>query len=146
MKGICIMKKVLSIVVILCLVFSICGCSNTKNAKIDYGKSDIFSKEDMDSAIKVIIKEFNEMKGCKLYSLKYMGDDFCKENINYANEVANELRKEKKFTECIVFTSTFRSPLLGGDAWIANEVYEGWEWYLARTENGSWELLTYGWG
>ena len=30
------------------------------------------------------------------------------------------------------------------DAWDADTEYEGWQWWLARSEGGAWTLLTWG--
>lgn len=47
------------------------------------------------------------------------------------------------YDEYIVFRMQFRSPVFGGGAWNANFRYD-WSWYLARTEGGEWDLLTWG--
>ena len=56
----------------------------------------------------------------------------------------NTLAVDKEYDECIVFTSSFHSPVEGGGAWEPDYDYENWEWYLGRTEGGSWDLLTWG--
>lgn len=45
--------------------------------------------------------------------------------------------------KCISFDSSFRSPKNGGGAWNANEEYT-WSWWLARSEGGTWKLMTWG--
>jgi len=72
----------------------------------------------------------------------HMGDEISKDNIGYVNE----LRKDAAYDECIVFESSFHSPKNGGDAWTPDEEYTGWSWYLARKDNGTWTLLTWGYG
>ena len=47
-------------------------------------------------------------------------------------------------TQCIAFKSSFHSPINGGDAWNADEKYTNWGWFLARTDNGKWKLMTWG--
>ena len=133
------MKKIIFILSILCITISLYSCENNE-VKIDYGKSELYSKEDIDSAIKEVTHEFYSWDGCKLYKLEYAGDDYCKENIDYCNELGDG----KEFTDCIIFKSVFRSPKFGGGAWEANEIYEDWQWILGREKNGSWNLLTWG--
>lgn len=130
--------KISSLLLICLTVLTLCSCSNTHNAEIDYGKSEIYSQEDMESAINLIKKDFSEMKGCKLYSLTYMGDEESKENLEYCRS-----SEKGNFDQCIVFKSHFRSPLIGGGAWEKNEEYY-WKWFLARKKGGEWVVLTKG--
>lgn len=109
-------------------------------AKIDYGSSDIYSLEDRKAAADIIVNKISSFEGCRLLAVKYDGDAVSVKNLNYCKELAEE---GINFVDSIVFTSYFRSPVFGGGAWNANEIYS-WSWYLARTSDGDWELLTYG--
>jgi D-alanyl-D-alanine carboxypeptidase len=44
----------------------------------------------------------------------------------------------------ISFYTDFHSPVEGGGAWEPDTEYNDDEWWLARTEGGAWELLTWG--
>ena len=109
--------------------------------KIDYKTSELYTKEDMDAAIAEIMKEFDSWEGCEMHEISYTDDQTCKDNISYANELDQD---KKGYEDCIVFTSSFHSPKEGGGSWEADYEYEGWQWYLARVKEGSWELLTWG--
>ena len=50
------------------------------------------------------------------------------------------------FTQCILFSSSFHSPVEQRDAWDADTEYEGWQWWLGRSDGGAWELVTCGYG
>ena len=126
-----------SVILTVILIFT---CINLWPASIDYGTSDIYSKEDMDAAIALIKDEFYSWEGCKLYSIYYTDDSFCQKEIDYVNTLADD---GVIYTECIVFRTHFRSPIFGGGAWNANSDYD-WSWYLARTDSGDWDLLTWG--
>ena len=128
---------VASVVLTIVLIFTVI---NLWPASIDYGSSEIYSREDMDDAIKLIKDQFYSWEGCKLYSIYYTDDSFCQREIEYVNTLADD---GVTYTECIVFRTRFRSPVFGGGAWIANFEYD-WSWYLARTEGGEWNLLTWG--
>ena len=132
-----ILAIVISVILTLVVVFA---CVNLWPASIDYGTSDIYSEEDMDEAIDLIKEEFDSWDGCKLYSISYAGDDFCERELDYCNTLAD---KGIFYTECIVFRMRFRSPIFGGGAWNPNFEYN-WTWYLARTQSGKWNLLTWG--
>ena len=114
--------------------------ADTSQMKIDYKSSEIYSKEDMDAAIKVILDEFSSWDGCVLHSIEYTDDQTCTEGIDYLNELGTD----ETFEKCIVFTSSFHSPIEGGGAWEEDVEYEGWQWYLGKTAGGDWELLTWG--
>lgn len=137
-----LIKSMLAVILSALTLFCVCSCdADISNYTVDYGKSAIYSKQDISSAVDEIINTFKGFDGCKLYSLSFTSDETCKENIDYCNE----LEINADFDECIVFDSHFRSPVFGGGAWNENEDYY-WRWYLARKDGGKWNLLTYGYG
>ena len=132
-----ILVSVLSVLLSCAIIFT---CVNLKPATIDYGTSDVYSQADMDSAINQIKDTFSKWEGCKLYSISYTDDGLCERELDYCNTLADD---GVVYDQCIVFRTSFRSPIYGGGAWNANFKYD-WSWYLARTNNGEWELLTWG--
>ena len=141
------MKKIRMTAVCLLIVFLFAGCEkgDISGVKIDYGTSSIYSKEDMDAAIEVILKQFILFEGCELYSLSYRSDEDSNnaENIAWMNDLEKANEDEEVFVQCIAFDSCFRSPIKGGGAWNANKEYT-WSWWLARGEGGEWKLVTWG--
>jgi len=136
------MKRTLAVIVSLLLVM-LCGCgksSDVSKVSIDYGKSQMYSQEDMDAAIFVIKKEFSSWDGCVLHSIAFTSDSVCKDNVEYCNE----LREGAGFDECIVFESSFHSSKQASGGFTPDQEYSGWSWYLARKDNGAWALLTWG--
>ena len=114
--------------------------------KIDYGNSELYTQEDMDAAIQVIEAEFATWEGCELHSLAYGGDAACSdENIEWLNGLEMKEQTEP-FTQCILFSSSFHSPVEQRDAWDADTEYEGWQWWLGRSDGGAWKLVTCGYG
>lgn len=110
------------------------------DTKINYWESEIYTVEDKQAAIDVIMEQFNKFEGCVLYEINYTSDNYCLKNLDYVNGLADE---GTTFTECIVFETQFRSPIFGGGAWNAGMMYD-WNWYLGRTDGGTWQLLTWG--
>lgn len=134
-------RKILTIgVSVVLTLFLIFACVSLWPSSVDYGTSQIYSRQDMDEAVWLIKKQFNKWQGCKLYAISYTDDAFCQRELDYCNTLADE---GVTYTQCIVFRMRFRSPILGGGAWNPNFVYD-WSWYLARTDGGDWELLTWG--
>ena len=118
---------------------------NPSAVKMDYGASYIYSKADMDAAIKIIMKEFEAFEGCELHSLSYASDEECNtaENIAWMNRLKSKDDSEV-FTQCIAFDSSFHSPKTDSGAWNPDEEYTDWSWWLARSDGGEWKLMTYG--
>lgn len=141
------MKKVIRVLAGLFMVIFCIGCSkaDTGNVKIDYGTSAVYSKKDMEAAIKIIKKEFDAFEGCELHSLSYVSDEKCNtaENIAWMNRLKSKDDPEA-FTQCIAFDSSFHSPKTDSGAWNPDEEYTGWSWWLARSDGGEWKLMTFG--
>ena len=114
---------------------------------VDYGVSDIYAGADMDEAIACIWEEFKGWEGCKLHTVRYAGDESSnEENLAWLNELAEANPDEFSgdYTECIGFVSDFHSPVEAYGAWDEDTEYTDWQWWLARTEDGGWELVTWG--
>ena len=102
--------------------------------------SAIFTAEDLAAAEARIREEFDTW-GCELHSLQYAGDICCnRENLDWMNDLSDG----ETFTQCAEFLSDFHSPAEGGGAWEPDFEYTDWQWWLARTEGGDWQLLTWG--
>ena len=137
-----IFKKSISAARCLLLVMSFFGCrSYSKSGGITDGvqikkiPSAIYTEEDINSAIQVILKEFKDnWKGCKLTMICYAGD-----NRN-RDEGASEASKD-----IIVLTSSFDVDSSGGDGSLeANSTYDNWNWILRRDNGGNWRHIDHG--
>lgn len=146
------MKKIMTLFVLMICICGSTGCGGTSvsdvsEVKIEYGNSSLYSEEDMNAAIKLIKDEFSTWDGCELHSISYGSDDKCNsENIAWMNELATANDINEKFDQCIMFKSDFHSPKNGGEAWNADYEYTDWQWWLARSEGGTWRLMTWGYG
>ena len=116
--------------------------------RIEYGHSEIFTREDMDSAISIIKEQFNKWDGCELHSIRYTDDDYCntENNVDWMNDLAESRGYKPIFTQCIAFFSDFHSPKDSSAQSSLNidSEYTDWSWYLARTDGGDWRLMTFG--
>jgi len=141
---------IIAVAIVVCVAAAVCFLtdpvdSNRTDITIDYGSSKLYSKKDMDDAIKLIIQEFDTWDGCELHSIEYSSDEECNsKNIAWMNqfEAANDAKEP--FTQCIMFESDFHSPKEGGGAWNPDYEYTDWEWWLARSDGGKWKLMTWG--
>ena len=136
------MKRILLLIAAV-LALCLAGCGAEADVTIDYGKSTLYTREDMDKAIALIRAEFDTWEGCELHAVRYASDECAtEENLVWMND----LKPGAGYTQCIEFLSDFHSPKEGGGAWNADSEYTNWQWWLARTEGGAWELLTWGYG
>ncbi len=143
------MKRLTAILLALFCVYCLTGCGSRSlsEVKIDYGKSAIYTKEEMDEAIEVIRQRFTEeqWKDCELHRIAYGADEQCNaENLAWMNELRDPGDAPEPFTRCIMFTSEFHSPKTNSGAFNTDEEYYGWQWWLARTDGGQWQIMTCG--
>ncbi len=108
---------------------------------VDYGASKLYTKDELNEAIVQIKCQFAGWAGCELHSLRYAGDE-CNsaENVKWINE----LDDGAGYTQVVEFLSDFHSPVEAYGAWEADTEYESYQWWLARTADGGWQLLTWG--
>ena len=109
--------------------------------EVDYGTSDIYSQEDLDSAVATIMDTFEndwEIK-CEMKKLAYLGDEQVSSELDYCKQLDAEI------DECIVFTSDFHVPNIDVPmAWgfEPDADITDWTWYLGRTNKWEWKILT----
>ncbi len=131
-----------------CALVSVC---ENYGIKVDYGKSKLYSKEDIQiNCVDKIRKKFYSFrkkldsfkKGAgTLYELTYKGDDYSKSQLSYCNNLKE--KNEPDFKECMVFDSFFHTDKDAEGAWEPDSDYT-WSWYLAKNSKGKWIILTYG--
>jgi len=137
------MKKIIALCLALILVLSTVGCNkgNVNNVNItDWKPSEIYSDEDIQSAITVVMDYFkSEFEGCTLTNVSYPGDSSADEFIEWAEQYEAD--------EAIVLYSSFDVDASGGDGSLnPNSTYTDFKWILTRSKNGSWEHKTHGYG
>ena len=123
------------------------------DVEFDYGTSELYTPEDMVSAIALILEEFGTWEGTEMHAITYMGDECCTtDNVKWMNDLKNDRADaqtegsgpDPDFTQCICFLSNFHSPKEAYGAWEADQEYTDWQWWLARTDDGPWKLLSWG--
>lgn len=135
------MRKLRLFPVIILIILLLCSCSDVSKVNFDYGNSELYSRSDMDSAINKIQSTFAGFEDCTLDSITYGDDKLAKDNLDYCNSLADE----KTYDECIVFYSEFHTSIFSKNPVLAaGEKYTDYAWYLARTNSGEWDLLTWG--
>ena len=143
------MKKRIVAFLLLAALFHLpgCGAKSENKIAIDYGSSSLYTKEDMDAAISLIMKEFNTWKGCALHSIRYASDEQCNaENLAWVNRLEEARDEKENFSQVISFVSDFHSPKKNTEmtAWNEDFEYTDWQWWLARPDGGNWKLMDWG--
>ena len=113
---------------------------DVSNVKIIPMESEIYSNEEINSAINVILEHFKEnYNGCSLLKIGYIGDEKNDEYIDWAE------RNNK--SEVIVFISDFKVAPNAGDGILnSDSEYKGYRWILVRNENENWTYADCGYG
>lgn len=111
--------------------------------KVELGDSALYTQAELADAVSKIEEKFADFDGCELHSIRYAGDESCTaENLRWMNE----LGPDGNYVQVAEFLSDFHSPAAQIGAWEADTEYVDWQWWLARSEGGAWELLTWGYG
>ncbi len=117
------------------------GAVSDPELVVDYGTSSLYTEEELKEAAVQVKCQFAAFAGCELHSLRYAGDECSTEdNIRWMNQ----LEEGADFTQVAEFLSDFHSPMEASGAWDPDKEYEDWQWWLARSEDGGWQLLTWG--
>ena len=117
------------------------GEAEDTDVEIDYGQSELYSQEELEEAAVQIKCQFASWEGCELHTLKYAGDACnTEENIAWLNS----LDEGAGYTQAAEFTGSFHSPVEGGGAWEPDQEYEDYQWWLARTDESGWEIVSWG--
>ena len=134
------MKKCWYVVLLCMMVIGLCACGGSiKNVKTREVVSEVYSQEDISSAIEVIKSEFksSDWSGCTLTEIYYAGDDTSKDYKDWADR--------NDADEVIVLLSSFDVDSSGGDGSLnPNSTYDGWNWILVRNAGGKWKHVDHG--
>ena len=134
------MKKPISFILCVLLLFGLCACNKEKtdDVKMPFVESKIYSQEDISSAISTITEEFkNEWSGCTLTEIYYAGDDVSAEYQDWADR--------HNADEVIVLLSSFYVDSSGGDGSLnSDSTYDNWNWILVRSSGGEWKHVDHG--
>jgi hypothetical protein len=102
------MKRIISFLSIILVVFSLVGCGRTNDATVTIGESENFSKKEINDAVECVKKKFRSFEGCNLTELWYDEDK--------SNTLVKDYLKYGRGSEnVIVLMSNFNVNSAGGD-------------------------------
>lgn len=152
------MKKTIALLLAAMMLFALCACGAKEEAPagseaeaaaqtVDYGKSELYTTEDMDAAIALIRDQIGQWEGVELQNVRYAGDEaVTEENLAWLNSLEGA-DSENPFTQVIEFVTDFHVSADIDQTVLTLEPdtdYTDYQWWLARTEGGEWQLMSMG--
>lgn len=133
------MKKTIKFLLCAVIIYSLFACGgNVKDLTIIEVESEVYTADEINSAIETIKKEFKKSwKGCTLKEIYYAGDDISSD-YQYSAD-SNDA------DDVIVLLSSFDVDSSGGDgSFNPNSTYDNWMWILVRNAGGKWIHVDHG--
>ena len=134
------MKKIVNLLLILCLLLTGCGGGNISGVQVAIDESACFTREEIEQAMDVAMDHFRrEFDGCTMTAIRYDESKSYAQSLEWAQTYGTE--------EAIVLYSDFDVDASGGDGSLnPNSTYRNWQWVLTRNGGGKWNLRTWGYG
>ena len=141
------MKKTIIVCLVeFCLLMTGCGKvpGNTENVKITIDESEKYSREEIQSAMDVVLRYFWSFEGCTLTDLWYDDELSSQYAKDYVTSGAGMTGVKEE--NVIVLFSNFDTSKIAGRAGFTGDItYTDWSWTLVRTDNNSeWKVSGYG--
>lgn len=138
------MKKLTLLLLCIMIAIGSCSCGKqedsgaSKAPEIKEVASEKYSKEEIDEAIGLILKEFEEWEGCAMTQIYYAGDEISADHQGFADR--------NDADEVLVLKSSFDVDASGGKdgSFDPNMTYDDWKWILVRESGGEWKHVDHG--
>ena len=131
------MKKLISIILLCTLTFSLSSCGTLNFVDIEEFSSEIYTGRDIADAMEVVLEEFQGKKDRILLNLSYIGDSEISDYKDWADRNGAD--------EVIVFLTDYYVSFFS-DTPTQNTAseYENWKFILVRSSGGEWEIVDQG--
>lgn len=118
------------------------GAYTGGEVSIDLGSSEIYTEDELKDAVIQIECKFAFWGDIDLKSIRYAGDEaVTEENLAWMNE----LNPDGKYAQVAEFLMDFHTPEDVGELTFNSDAdYTDYQWWLARTADGGWEIVTWG--
>ncbi len=139
------MKKAICFIFPVLLLFLFSGCHFTTpeeriaNTEIDIGESDIYTEDDREAAVQLVIDEVSNWSCVEtVYSITYAGDERSEREIGIENG-------GKQYDTVMVFLSDFRTGKTPASSGFNSDCdYPEYGWIVAITDDGEYKLVDWG--
>ena len=131
---------ILPVLLIFLSLLAGCAKGDVSHAERIIGQSTVFAEAEIEAALDVAIAHFKaEFEGCTLLTVEYIEEKSLSAGKSWAETYGAE--------EGIVLLSSFQVDENGGDgSFNPGDTYRNWQWVLVRSQDGAWELETWGYG
>ena len=131
------MKKLISIILLCTLTLSLSSCGTLNFVDIEEFSSNVYTTQDITSAMELVLEEFQGKNDRILLKLSYAGDGAIADYADWA--VRNNA------DDVIVFLTDYYVSFFS-DTPTQNTAskYENWKFILVRTNGGEWEIVDQG--
>lgn len=117
------------------------GAVNSSELTVDLGTFELYTEEELKEAAIQVKCRFAAFDGCEMKNLRYAGDACnTEDNIRWLNEMG----EDNEYVQVMEFLSDFHVSDDSKTTFNAGEDYKDYQWWLARTEEGGWQLLSWG--
>lgn len=131
------MKRLFSLSLIFVLLLSLTSCGTLNFVDIEEFSSDIYTANDITSAMEVVLEYFKDQKDRILLKLSYVGDAELADYKDWADRNGAD--------EVIVFlTDYYVSRFSDTPTQNPASTYENWLFILVRSDGGEWEIVDQG--
>ena len=117
------------------------GAVNETEVSIDYGKSVLYTKAELDEVFTRIKCQFASWEGVELHALRYAGDT-CNNDANLV--WINSLSEGANYSRIIEVFSDFHTSKEGYGTLEPDQHYSDFQWWLACGEDGDWDIVSFG--
>ena len=118
------------------------GTVSGNEVTIDYGDSEIFSKEDLEDAVVRIKCQFAFWNGCELKSIRYAGDDAVTDERLAQLKAKDPDINDVQIAGFLMDFKTSENP--EGTTFNPNQEYIDYQWWLSKSDNDGWEIVDFG--
>ena len=131
------MNRILSLSLIFVLLLALTSCGTLNFVDIEEFSSDIYTANDVTSAMEVVLEYFMDQKDRILLKLSYAGDAELADHKDWADRNGAD--------EVIVFlTDYYVSCFSDTPTQNTASTYENWSFILVRSDGGEWEIVDQG--
>ena len=120
------------------------GAYTGGEVSIDYGTSKLYTEDELKDAVIQIKCKFAFWGDVDLKNIRYAGDEKATDEML---KKMNEINPGGKYTQVAEFLMDFHTPKDVGELTLnADTDYKDYQWWLAKTADGGWDIVTFGYG
>ena len=108
---------------------------------IDLSGSGFYTDEELYDAMLAVKCRFASWAGCELHSIRYAGDEAnSEENLAWLNS----FEEGTEYAQAAELLTDFHTAADIRGAWDPDTEYTDYQWWLGRTADGDWEIVSFG--